>query len=133
EEKEYEKMKEVVMEELKKTFNPEFLNRIDEIIVFHPLNKEHMAKITDLLIGKSIAKLKEQYCDVIITEAAKNVILENGFDPEFGARPLKRAIQRLLEDPLAEELLKNKLDLKNTIIEIDAENNKKLKFNFKPK
>lgn len=133
EEKEYEKMKEIVMDELKKTFNPEFLNRIDEIIVFHPLNKEHMSRIADLLIARVVAKLKEQCSDVVVTEAAKNVILENGFDPEFGARPLKRTIQKLLEDPCAEEILKNKVDLKNTVIEIDAENNKKLKFTFKPK
>ncbi len=108
EEKNYASMKSNVMEEVKKTFNPEFINRIDEIVVFHALNKQHIGEILDMLIEDVEAKLEEQNLTIALTSAAKNHLIDSGFDPKYGARPLQRTVQRLLEDPLAEYLLKNK-------------------------
>ena len=93
------------MEELKKAFRPEFLNRIDEIIVFHALEKKHLTEIVTLMSDQLTKRLKEQ--DItLITDAAMDKIAEEGYDPEYGARPLRRAIQKHIEDRLSEELLK---------------------------
>ncbi|MBN1823980.1 MAG: ATP-dependent Clp protease ATP-binding subunit [Endomicrobiales bacterium] len=102
---EYMNIKETVMEEIKKTFNPEFLNRIDETIVFHPLDKPEMRKILDLLIERGREKTLSQGIALELTDKAKDFLLEKGFDPNFGARPLHRTIQKYLEDMLAEEIL----------------------------
>ncbi|MGE8207216.1 ATP-dependent protease ATP-binding subunit ClpC [Heyndrickxia sp. NPDC080065] len=102
----YKDMKSKVMEELKKAFRPEFLNRIDEIIVFHALEKEHLKHIVSLLSEQLVKRLKEKNIDLELTEAAKEKITEEGYDPEYGARPLRRAIQKHIEDRLSEELLK---------------------------
>ncbi|ABR50584.1 ATPase AAA-2 domain protein [Alkaliphilus metalliredigens QYMF] len=102
---EYEKMKENVMDELRKTFRPEFLNRIDDSIVFHGLEREHIHQIVDLMIGDLKKRLKALNINIEVTEATKNHIVDQGFDPQYGARPLKRAIQKIVEDPLSEELL----------------------------
>lgn len=107
--KDYAAMKETVMEEVKKSFNPEFLNRIDEIIVFHPLTKENMAKILELMLNRVNEKISNQKYKVEFSEPAKEYLLEKGFDPKNGARPLARTIQRLVEDPLAEEILGKKI------------------------
>ena len=104
---EYDSMKTNVMEEVKKTFNPEFINRIDEIIVFHSLNKEHMQKILDLNLKDIEAKLASQELKIKFTKEAKAFLVDNGFDPKYGARPLLRTLQRDLEDPLAEYILTN--------------------------
>jgi ATP-dependent Clp protease ATP-binding subunit ClpC len=105
----YKDMKGKVMEELKRAFRPEFLNRIDEIIVFHALEKKHLDEIVTLLSDQLIKRLREQNIDVDLTPAAKTKISEEGYDPEYGARPLRRAIQKHIEDRLSEELLKGTL------------------------
>ncbi|MBM7704995.1 ATP-dependent protease ATP-binding subunit ClpC [Metabacillus iocasae] len=102
----YKDMKGKVMTELKKAFRPEFLNRIDEIIVFHSLEKKHLAEIVKLMADHLTKRLKEQDIDLYLTEKAIEKIAEEGFDPEYGARPLRRAIQKHIEDRLSEELLK---------------------------
>jgi ATP-dependent Clp protease ATP-binding subunit ClpC len=107
--KDYAAMKETVMEEVKKAFNPEFLNRLDELIVFHPLTREDSRKILDLLLERATKKLSGQGFTLELTEEAKNFLVEKGFDPNYGARPLQRSIQRLMEDPLAEDILSRKI------------------------
>jgi len=104
----YERMKEKLLEEVKKVFNPEFLNRVDEIIVFNPLSKEDMEKIVDIQLKDIEERLKEKKLRISIDQAGKELLVEEGFDPEYGARPIKRAIRRLIEDPLSEEILKGK-------------------------
>ncbi len=102
----YEDMKRLLMEEVKKTFKPEFINRLDETIVFRPLDKEALEKIVDIEVGYVNNRLKEQNIEIELTPSAREFFVEKGFDPVFGARPLKRVIQRFLEDPLAEEIIK---------------------------
>lgn len=104
---EYDHMKKKILDSIKKGFRPEFINRIDEILVFHSLNKEHLKEIVTLLIKTMIKRMKEQDVEVEVSDAAKDVVIKEGFDLSYGARPLKRAIQRLVEDRLSEELLKN--------------------------
>ena len=125
EEEQYSEIKTNVMEEVKKTFNPEFINRIDELIVFHPLNKEHMLKILELNLADIQAKLAEQQLKIKFTANAKQYLLESGFDPKYGARPLLRTLQRELEDPLAEFILKNQYPPKTEITaDFDKDKNK---------
>lgn len=102
----YKDMKDKVMGELKKAFRPEFLNRIDEIIVFHSLEKVHLKEIVTLMVDQVVKRLSEQEIDLALTDAAKEKIAEEGYDPEYGARPIRRAIQKHIEDTLSEELLK---------------------------
>ncbi|MBB6284368.1 ATP-dependent protease ATP-binding subunit ClpC [Geobacillus subterraneus] len=102
----YKDMKSKVMDELKKAFRPEFLNRIDEIIVFHSLEKDHLKQIVRLMADTLVKRLREQDIDLELTEAAIEKIAAEGFDPEYGARPLRRALQKHIEDRLSEELLK---------------------------
>lgn len=106
ENKGYERMKERIMEALKHTFRPEFLNRLDESIVFHSLDEEHLTQIIDLMLVKVGERLQESEVGLEVTGEAKKMIAREGFDLDYGARPLKRAIQRLVEDPLAEEVIK---------------------------
>jgi len=105
-ERSYESMKATVMDELKRTFRPEFLNRIDEIIVFHALTEKELGQIVDLMLRRLEARLKENQLGLEVSEAARAKLVKEGLDPVFGARPLRRAIQRLVEDPLSEEMLK---------------------------
>ena len=105
----YKDMKGKVMEELKRAFRPEFLNRIDETIVFHSLEKQHLTEIVTLMANQLITRLKEQEIFLELTDAAKEKIAKEGFDPEYGARPIRRAIQRHVEDYLSEELLKGNI------------------------
>ncbi len=102
----YEDMKQKLLEELKKSFRPEFLNRIDEIVVFKPLTRESLKKIVDLMLKEVRIRLKSHSIDLKLTSGAKDFLIKKGYDPVYGARPLKRAIQRYIEDPLAELLLK---------------------------
>ncbi|MCD6228800.1 MAG: ATP-dependent Clp protease ATP-binding subunit [Candidatus Omnitrophica bacterium] len=104
----YEEMRNLLLEEVKKTFKPEFLNRLDEVIVFKPLNREALAKIVEIEVSYTNARLKEQGISIELTPEAEEFFIEKGFDPVFGARPLKRVIQRFLEDPLAEEIIRGK-------------------------
>lgn len=105
-EQDYKDMKGKVMEEMKKSFRPEFLNRIDEIIVFHALEKKHLQEIVSLMSDTLTKRLKEQDITLALTDAAKEKISVEGYDPEYGARPLRRAIQKHIEDRLSEELLR---------------------------
>lgn len=101
----YNDMKDKVMQDLKRTFRPEFINRIDEIIVFHALDEEQIGKIVELMVQELQHRLSEQEIRFTITEDAKQFLAKEGFDPQYGARPLKRAIQRHIEDHLSEALL----------------------------
>lgn len=105
----YEEMKENVMDELKKTFRPEMLNRIDEVIVFHPLNEEHIKKIVGLMLKNTEKRLKQNEIYVDFSESVKDFLAKKGFDKIFGARPLRREIQKFIEDRLAEEMLEGKV------------------------
>ncbi|MGB4781614.1 ATP-dependent Clp protease ATP-binding subunit [Candidatus Methylomirabilis sp.] len=104
----YDKMKETVLGELKRAFNPELLNRIDEVIVFHQLSKNELCKIVDLMLAHLQLQLAERKISLAVDESAKDFLINRGFDPTLGARPLRRAIQRYVEDPLAEEVLKGR-------------------------
>jgi ATP-dependent Clp protease ATP-binding subunit ClpC len=112
-------MKDKAMYALKRMFNPEFLNRVDEVVFFHPLNKKHISMIIDNLLEESQKQLKERNLALEITTAAKNKLIEEGFDEKFGARPLRRTIQRKIEDPLANEILKGNFKEGSTIM-VDA-------------
>lgn len=101
----YENMKDKIMDALKKQFRPEFINRVDEIIVFHNLSKEHTAKIVNIMIEKLNAKLTDKKIRLKLTEKAMQHIIDSGYDPEYGARPLRRFVQREIEDKLSESLL----------------------------
>ena len=100
-----EEIRERVMEELKAHFRPEFLNRVDEVIIFHQLNREHLRQIVDLQLGRLKERLAERHIEVELTEAARELLVDRGYDPVYGARPLKRTIQRLVLDPLAMKVL----------------------------
>ena len=102
----YETMKNRIMEEVKRLFNPEFLNRVDEIIVFRSLNKADIVKIVDIVLDEMLEKVADRDIEIELTKSAKEFIAERGFDPVFGARPLKRTIQKYIEDPIAEKIIK---------------------------
>ena len=115
----YDKMREKVMEEMKKDFRPEFLNRIDETIVFHALTREDVKNIVDLMIKRVKDQLRSKDLEMELSDSAKDLLAERGYDPALGARPLRRTIQRLVEDPLSEKLLYKEFRAGQTII-IDA-------------
>ena len=118
---EYDKMKDNVMEELRRTFRPEFLNRIDDIIVFHGLEREHIGKIVDLMLKDLNKRLKEMNITLTVSEAAVEHVAEKGYDPQFGARPLKRAIQKMIEDKLSEEFLRGTIQSgSNVVVDVEA-------------
>jgi ATP-dependent Clp protease ATP-binding subunit ClpC len=112
----YDKMREKVLEEMKKDFRPEFLNRIDEIIVFHALTREDVKNIVDLMIRRVKDQLRSKDLEMELSDAAKDLLAERGYDPALGARPLRRTIQRLVEDPLSEKLLYKEFRAGQTII-----------------
>ena len=116
----YEKMKENLLNELKKTFRPEFLNRVDGVVVFHSLTKEQIRQIVDLMLTSVTEQLSEKGIKLEVTEAAKDFLGEKGYDEVFGARPLRRAIQDMIEDKLSEDLLRGKFQSGETII-VDLE------------
>ncbi len=121
--KNYEDMKSNVMGELKKMFRPEFLNRIDDIIVFHPLTEEHIREIVRLMTAVLVKRLKANEIDLEISEELLLHLAKKGYDPIFGARPLRRAIQSMVEDKLAEEMLEGKVKAGDSIkVDIDGEN-----------
>lgn len=121
--KNYEDMKNNVMGELKKMFRPEFLNRIDDIIVFHPLSKENIKEIVRLMLDVLVNRLKANEIAMEVSEEAMGHLAQKGFDPVFGARPLRRAIQSMVEDKLAEDMLEGKVKAGDSIrIDFDGEN-----------
>ena len=117
----YSEMKDMVMEVVAHNFRPEFINRIDEVVVFHPLGKEQITNIANIQLARLYKRLEEHGYEVTATAAALEKIGEAGFDPIFGARPLKRAIQQEIENPLAQEILSGKL-IPGKPITLDVEN-----------
>src|SRR5712671_4241693 len=115
----FDKMAEKVKEEINKTFNPEFLNRLDDVIVFHPLTREHIAQIVTILLKEVQRRLGEEELTLRLTPAASDFLVERGYDEHFGARPLKRAIQKWVEDPLSEKILVGEF-ARGEEIEVDA-------------
>ena len=120
---EYDKMKEKVLGEVKKTFRPEFLNRIDATVVFHGLTKEHIRKIVDLMLSQTIDSVTEKNITLEITEAAKDLLGDKGYDPVFGARPLRRTIQEMVENQLSEALLHGDFLPGDTVV-VDCEDDR---------
>jgi len=112
----YEAMKEKVMGEVKKMFRPEFLNRLDEIIVFHELTEEQLRNVVDLLVKDLQKRLAERKLEIELTEEAKSWLAKEGYDPIYGARPLRRAIERYVENPLSAKLLKGEFSQGDRII-----------------
>ncbi|NLY55807.1 MAG: ATP-dependent Clp protease ATP-binding subunit [Firmicutes bacterium] len=125
---EYEKMKSRVLEELRRTFRPEFLNRLDEIIVFHELSKEELKQIVSLMVQEFQRNAAEMGLNVEVTEAAQDLLLEKSYEPEFGARPLRRALEQMIENPLAEKMLEKDFDRSSRIV-VTAEDGE-IKFNI---
>ncbi|MCX7956301.1 MAG: ATP-dependent Clp protease ATP-binding subunit [Endomicrobia bacterium] len=120
-ESEYKSMKELLVDELKKTFNPEFLNRIDEIVVFKPLTKEEMVRILDIMLDRLKERLRKKNIDILLTENAKQFLLQKGFDEYYGARPLERVLQKYIENVIAEEiLLKRDINLTDKLLKVYA-------------
>jgi ATP-dependent Clp protease ATP-binding subunit ClpC len=113
---EYDKMKEKVLGEMKRIFRPEFLNRLDATVVFHALNREHIRQIVDLMLDQVVASLKEKNVTLEVTDEAKDFIGNKGYDPVFGARPLRRSIQTLVEDRLSEALLRGEFLPGDTVV-----------------
>jgi len=129
-EADYDTMKQAVMTEMKKIFNPEMINRIDETIIFHSLEVEHIVKIIDIMLADMANRLAERGLSITVTADAKEFIAEKGFDPVYGARHLKRALQRHLDDPLAEEILAGQF-AGDCDIKVDlAESKDKLQFSI---
>ena len=122
----YEDMKSNVMGELKKTFRPEFLNRVDEVIVFHPLDEDHIRSIVGVMTDVLAKRLKQNEITITVTDEAKAFLAKKGFDPVYGARPLRRSIQTMIEDRLAEQMLEGKIKAGDEVlIELDVD---KMKF-----
>jgi ATP-dependent Clp protease ATP-binding subunit ClpC len=115
----YEKMKELLHKEVERHFRPEFLNRIDDTIVFKPLTREDLQTIVDFELAKVFKRLIEHGLTLELTEQAKEFLIDKGYNPEFGARPLRRAIEHYIEDPLSESLLKSEFKGKN-LIKVDV-------------
>jgi ATP-dependent Clp protease ATP-binding subunit ClpC len=107
--RDFDKAKDRILDETKRVFKPEFLNRLTEIVIFRPLSKEHMIKIVDLELGKVQKRLKNQDIHIHVDTPAKEFLIENGYDEKYGARPLRRAVERHLEDPLAEAILRGEV------------------------
>ena len=112
----YQTLKSTVEDALKRVFNPEFLNRIDDVIVFHPLEKKHIFEIIDLMAFELFARAAEVGVTVELEKTAKKFLVEKGYDPKFGARPLRRALQKYVEDPMAEAILGHDLEDNDTIV-----------------
>ena len=119
----YEKMREKIMDEAKRTFRPEFLNRLDDIIVFRSLTKPDLIQILELEVIKVMERLKAKNLKLNLDEKAKDFLVEKGYDPTYGARPMRRAVERFLEDPLAEEILKGSLH-QGEPVQVTVDNNK---------
>jgi len=129
EDSQYNRIKSLVNEELKQYFRPEFLNRLDEIIVFRQLTKNEVKEIAEIMLQEVFARLEEKGIKLSVTDAFKERLVEEGYNPSYGARPLRRAVMRLLEDSLAEEVLSGRIkDGDNALVDID--DNKKVKINI---
>jgi ATP-dependent Clp protease ATP-binding subunit ClpC len=127
---EYDRMKETITEELKQTFRPEFLNRLDDVIVFHSLKEEQIKEIVDIMVKDLEKRMNKLDVKIKITDKTKEYIASSGFDPVYGARPLERTIRKMIEDQLAEEILRGNVSKDEDIV-IDY-NGQELSFNVKP-
>ena len=129
EDSQYNRIKSLVNEELKQYFRPEFLNRLDEIIVFRQLTKNEVKEIAEIMLKEVFDRLKDKGIKLDVTDAFKERLVEEGYNPSYGARPLRRAVMRLLEDSLAEEVLSGRIkDGDKALVDID--DNKKVKINI---
>ena len=129
EDSQYNRIKSLVNEELKQYFRPEFLNRLDEIIVFRQLTKNEVKEIAEIMLQEVFIRLKDKGIKLNVTDAFKERLVEEGYNPSYGARPLRRAVMRLLEDSLAEEVLSGRIkDGDNALVDID--DNKKVTINI---
>ena len=126
----YEKMKAKVSDELKQHFRPEFLNRVDEIVVFRQLSQEDIEHIVDLMVAQIEGRLKDRDMGIVLTPAAKSLIAKRGFDPVLGARPLRRALQRDIEDMLAEKILFSELSAGEIVVVDVADPGSEYPFTF---
>ncbi|MDA7644228.1 MAG: ATP-dependent Clp protease ATP-binding subunit [Verrucomicrobiales bacterium] len=130
-EEDYEGMRDKILEATKKIFKPEFLNRLDEKIVFHTLEKPDLIKIVELEVSKVTDRLKERKIDISLDQTALDYLIEEGYDPAYGARPMRRAVERHMEDPLAELLLRGEVGEGDTIVAKRIDKEKKLQFEVK--
>src|ERR1700731_3771114 len=119
----YDSMREKILEETKRVFKPEFLNRLDEITVFHSLDKPHLFPIVDLEVQKGKVRLKAKEVEMVLDNLAHEFVIEKGYDPNYGARPMRRAVERFLEDPLAEEILRGNVK-PGAKVQVTAQNGK---------
>ena len=114
-------MKDAVLEEMRRHFRPEFLNRVDETIVFHSLTEEHLKQIVEIQLERLRARLADRHIGIELTDAARTFLVRTGYDPNYGARPLKRAIQKEIETPLARLILQGKVhDGQTVLVDPDA-------------
>ncbi|MGB0685181.1 MAG: ATP-dependent Clp protease ATP-binding subunit, partial [Planctomycetota bacterium] len=128
-----ERIKEGIMEEVQRHFRPEFLNRLDEIVSFNTLEKDDLYRIIGIELAKVEDRMRERKLVLHLSDAARDFLIERGFNPQYGARPLRRTIERHIEDPLAEEMLRGKLPENSLVeVEVDAEDAEKLAFNAIP-
>jgi ATP-dependent Clp protease ATP-binding subunit ClpC len=111
----YEQMRDKILEESKRTFKPEFLNRLDDMIVFHTLGRPDLAKIVDLEVAKVVQRIGTKAIKVVLESSAVEFLIDKGYDPTYGARPMRRAVEKFLEDPLAEELLRGNIKAGNVL------------------
>jgi len=111
----YDSMKEKLTEQARKVFKPEFLNRLDDLIVFHLLERDDLIRIVDLEVGKVVNRLAQKQIVLELQESGKDLLIKKGYDPSYGARPMRRAVERYLEDPLAERLLKGEVSEGDTV------------------
>jgi ATP-dependent Clp protease ATP-binding subunit ClpB len=126
----FERMKDTVLEELRHHFRPEFLNRVDEIIVFHALTEEHLKQIVEIQLVALRKRLAERHIEIELTDRAREFLVRSGYDPTYGARPLKRAIQREIETPMARKILAGEVrDGYHVLVDLDSSG--KLKFESK--
>jgi ATP-dependent Clp protease ATP-binding subunit ClpC len=126
----YETMKERLKVSIERYFRPEFLNRLDDVIVFHALNKENLKEIVDIELSKVRNRLADRGLELVMTDEAKEFLISKGYNPDYGARPLRRSIENLIEDPLSEEILRGTFKGKGriTVTTEGADDAKRLKF-----
>jgi len=127
-EADFEGMKEKILEESKKHYRPEFLNRLDELVVFHMLEKKDLDKIVDLEVNKLVARLLEKEITMVLDPSARDLLVEKGYDPSYGARPMRRAVERFLEDPLAEALLRGEVKAGDSVKVVRVDDSDDLTF-----
>ncbi|TAE93084.1 MAG: ATP-dependent Clp protease ATP-binding subunit [Verrucomicrobia bacterium] len=127
-EADFDTMKEKIIEEAKRSFKPEFLNRLDELVVFHMLEKPDLSRIVDLEISKLAKRLKDKSIDLVLTDSSRDLLIAKGYDPSYGARPMRRAVERYLEDPLAEALLRGEIKSGDHVEVIRRDNSDELLF-----